>query len=1169
MYKKLRKVVILTILIIVIFSMSTLALEEKYNINIRTIEGYTSNTIIDGHDNYIEVTDNKKEPVKNMSIAISTMYDKDELIENPSKYKVGDTDKLGKFLINDRFQYYENGSKIILWPGNTYIMLIFDGDKNIKLINLNVKYPKYKLELGTNITDLSFNQVLKHFEPKYYITDIGSKGIIGLKEFKEQYGEGFKYINSNKQLGWKSLTPDIIQVNEVGEYEALGEGTGKVRIYVKEDPNYYIDQKIYVYKNIQKTEFKYIDSFGGNYINEKEEYEEYSVDDDFIHLNMKLESKENREVKFKDYIEEAMKYCLRESQYNNIEFNDDGELIKVRSYDDMEYPYNVIVNGKYIEKPENYVIKEGDKVILSRYPKYKSELKLEILTDIDEITVNDDIEVMATVNNKPVKDVKIYLNDSNKNNVRKELCGKTDKNGKLKFVINETGKKIIFAEKKDSYIPSDSVRINVKPEKGILEIERNIKNNEEAMISGYYDYGKFKIPVEGGIISYISKDYKDKTKKDLEVKIAKLDYNGKVKTKLNLPEGEYILTLRDINGNLLDSKDISIKDNSKLTVSTGGKLPEKLNNLYPIKHNNYIYLFGGEEGNSNLDRSYNNLVYRFDVDAEEIEEVGKIPKIKGKVIGHSYGDKIYIIEKNNNLGGNRNNIYEYDPKDNSVKEIGNYDEEYSLLSDDIVLYNGSLYYVIEYVGFDSRYSDKYRIMKLDLESNESIIEFEGRRKGNLLFRNGFLKLEGDKLVILGGEIPDKELPGQSLTEPLIPRFPIMEYNLKTNEISDLKIKEGFSVKFGDSVDIGGDLFFIRGVKNDKFDIEKESYRDTFSIYKYNSKGNLQDSLTRVGYLPRPRSGYKSIFVKDKVYIFGGNFYNSGKAHREYLNDYLVITGFDYEEPLDDNLDTEKLELKINELEKIDKDIYTKESILKLEKKLKKARELLNSKDIKQEDIDNMYKELVSIKLKEKENKENLEEIPGKEIEDEKDIKFSDIDSVPWAKDAIIKLAERGIIEGVGDYKYEPNRNITRAEFSAFIVRFLDLKLKEATIDFYDVLEDDWYYEPVKIAYSNVIIRGRSKEEFDPNTNINRQEVAVIISRILKSKGLDNSKTFVLNKFIDYKNIYDYALESVEHILNYNIIEGYEDGSFKPLNSTTRAEAALIVYRLDKTFDILK
>lgn len=51
MYKKLRKVVILTILIIVIFSMSTLALEEKYNINIRTIEGYTSNTIIDGHDN--------------------------------------------------------------------------------------------------------------------------------------------------------------------------------------------------------------------------------------------------------------------------------------------------------------------------------------------------------------------------------------------------------------------------------------------------------------------------------------------------------------------------------------------------------------------------------------------------------------------------------------------------------------------------------------------------------------------------------------------------------------------------------------------------------------------------------------------------------------------------------------------------------------------------------------------------------------------------------------------------------------------------------------------------------------------------------------------------------------------------------------------------------------
>lgn len=199
--------------------------------------------------------------------------------------------------------------------------------------------------------------------------------------------------------------------------------------------------------------------------------------------------------------------------------------------------------------------------------------------------------------------------------------------------------------------------------------------------------------------------------------------------------------------------------------------------------------------------------------------------------------------------------------------------------------------------------------------------------------------------------------------------------------------------------------------------------------------------------------------------------------------------------------------------------------------------------------------------------------PDKETKDKKQDKvkdkeikqiFKDIDNVPWAKDAIEEMTSKGIIKGRTETSFAPKADITRAEFAAIIVRMLDYKPDDdKQMPFKDVSTNKWYYKAVKAAFENGIIRGKSETSFDPEGEITRQEMAVIIANVIKKESPKTADINKLNTFTDKTKIADWAKEQVALAVQEGIISGMGDGRFAPKENANRAQAAVMLYRLYK------
>lgn len=181
---------------------------------------------------------------------------------------------------------------------------------------------------------------------------------------------------------------------------------------------------------------------------------------------------------------------------------------------------------------------------------------------------------------------------------------------------------------------------------------------------------------------------------------------------------------------------------------------------------------------------------------------------------------------------------------------------------------------------------------------------------------------------------------------------------------------------------------------------------------------------------------------------------------------------------------------------------------------------------------------------------------------EYDKSFNDI-KTHWAKDAIEEMAARHIASGVGD-NFEPNRNVTRAEFATLLVKSLDLSLDESTMTFTDVISKEWYYSYVNAAAKAGLVSGYNGR-FNPNNNITREEMAVMMAKAYEFKKGTVTSTLNLT-FTDKDDISSWAINSVKISNLKGIIHGYPDSSFKPLNSATRAEGIVMIRNLLSLID---
>ena len=170
--------------------------------------------------------------------------------------------------------------------------------------------------------------------------------------------------------------------------------------------------------------------------------------------------------------------------------------------------------------------------------------------------------------------------------------------------------------------------------------------------------------------------------------------------------------------------------------------------------------------------------------------------------------------------------------------------------------------------------------------------------------------------------------------------------------------------------------------------------------------------------------------------------------------------------------------------------------------------------------------------------------------------FADVTENDWYYDAVYELVDRGIVSGKSAEAFAPNDSITREEIVKMLVVMENITLDSNDKLFKDVNADDWFYKYVNAAAKYGIVNGVGDGVFGTGQNVTRQDIAVMLYNIAKTKGI-TIETAELT-FADADAISDYAKDAVLMLSQLKVINGYEDLSFRPSNFVTRAEAAKLI-----------
>lgn len=165
----------------------------------------------------------------------------------------------------------------------------------------------------------------------------------------------------------------------------------------------------------------------------------------------------------------------------------------------------------------------------------------------------------------------------------------------------------------------------------------------------------------------------------------------------------------------------------------------------------------------------------------------------------------------------------------------------------------------------------------------------------------------------------------------------------------------------------------------------------------------------------------------------------------------------------------------------------------------------------------------------------------------------------WAFHQIDYLATVGVAKGTGQYLFEPDAGMTRADFVLMLYRAYGMSsyATSGTL-FPDVPADAYYADAVRAARSLGITSG-DDGKFLPNAPISRQDAMVLLLRTLERAGYEFANSS-LDGFVDVANIDDYASDPIGKLVAAEVIGGDEQGRLAPLAGVTRAEMSVMLYR---------
>ncbi|KRE70101.1 S-layer homology domain-containing protein [Paenibacillus sp. Soil750] len=174
--------------------------------------------------------------------------------------------------------------------------------------------------------------------------------------------------------------------------------------------------------------------------------------------------------------------------------------------------------------------------------------------------------------------------------------------------------------------------------------------------------------------------------------------------------------------------------------------------------------------------------------------------------------------------------------------------------------------------------------------------------------------------------------------------------------------------------------------------------------------------------------------------------------------------------------------------------------------------------------------------------------------------FEDL-SGHWSKGDIESMAGRLLVNGDTEGRFRPDDAITRAEFAKLLTNALALPDKGNSMTFRDVEPSAWYSRSLLTAVSFGLIKGYDGGVFRPDSFVSREEIAVILDRVLHLTGYKYDSPVPNIHLLDMDQLNEWSKDAIQTMLGLGIITGDQSNMIQPSQSATRAEAAVMLKRM--------
>lgn len=177
-------------------------------------------------------------------------------------------------------------------------------------------------------------------------------------------------------------------------------------------------------------------------------------------------------------------------------------------------------------------------------------------------------------------------------------------------------------------------------------------------------------------------------------------------------------------------------------------------------------------------------------------------------------------------------------------------------------------------------------------------------------------------------------------------------------------------------------------------------------------------------------------------------------------------------------------------------------------------------------------------------------------------RFVDVKLGSWYYNSIVYAVSNGLMNGVGDSKFEPEEGMTRAMLVTVLWRY-EGSPKQRPSTFSDVRRGQWYSEAVSWAAKNGIVTGVGDNKFEPDTQITREQIATILYRYAQKKRADTSARGSLSAFPDNGKVNGWAKTALQWCVGEGLIGGTNENGrvyLDPQGTATRAQVATILMR---------